>query len=270
LCNNKKIRANRQIASRTAAVLTSQRKQLILEALKRDGQVIAKALSVEFDVSEDTIRRDLRELAAEGQLQRVHGGALPASPAAVDFAGRERIESASKAAIGRAAAGMIARGQIVFIDGGTTAVQLARHLPRDLRATIVTHSPSIAVELAEHAELEVIMIGGRLFRHSMVNVGAAAIEALSHIRADLYFMGATGVHPQAGLSTGDMEEAYVKRALAEHAAETVVLASAEKLNAASAYKIADVSAASTIVVERTTPEALTVPFEALGITILRA
>jgi DeoR/GlpR family transcriptional regulator of sugar metabolism len=243
---------------------------LILEALKRDGQVIAKALSAEFDVSEDTIRRDLRELAAEGQLQRVHGGALPASPAAVDFAGRERIESASKAAIGRAAAGMIARGQIVFIDGGTTAVQLARHLPRDLRATIVTHSPSIAVELAEHAELEVIMIGGRLFRHSMVNVGAAAIEALSHIRADLYFMGATGVHPQAGLSTGAMEEAYVKRALAEHAAETVVLASAEKLNAASAYKIADVSAASTIVVERTTPEALTVPFEALGITILRA
>ncbi|CAE6755723.1 DeoR/GlpR family DNA-binding transcription regulator [Paraburkholderia nemoris] len=251
-------------------MLTSQRKQLILEALKRDGQVIARTLSVEFDVSEDTIRRDLRELAAEGQLQRVHGGALPASPAAVDFAGRERIESASKAAIGRAAAGMIAHGQIAFIDGGTTAVQLARHLPRDLRATIVTHSPSIAVELAEHAELEVIMIGGRLFRHSMVNVGAAAIESLSHIRADFYFMGVTGVHPQAGLSTGDMEEAYVKRALAEHAAETVVLASAEKLNAASAYKIADVSAAGTIVVERNTPEVLTTPFEALGITILRA
>ncbi|MFM0281707.1 DeoR/GlpR family DNA-binding transcription regulator [Paraburkholderia sediminicola] len=251
-------------------MLTSQRKQLILEALKRDGQVIAKALSVEFDVSEDTIRRDLRELAVEGQLQRVHGGALPASPAVVDLAGRERIESASKAAIGRAAAGMIARGQIAFIDGGTTAVQLARHLPRDLRATIVTHSPSIAVELAEHTELEVIMIGGRLFRHSMVNVGAAAIEALSHIRADLYFMGVTGIHPQAGLSTGDMEEAYIKRALAEHAAETVVLASAEKFNAASAYKIADVTAASTIVVERNTPEAHTAPFEALGITILRA
>ncbi len=194
-------------------MLTSQRKQLILEALERDGQVIAKTLSLTFDVSEDTIRRDLRELAAEGQLQRVHGGALPASSAAVDFAGREQIESASKAAIGRAAAGLIGRGQIAFIDGGTTAVQLARHLPRDLQATIVTHSPSIAVELAEHAALEVIMIGGRLFRHSMVNVGAAAIEALSHIRADLYFMGVTGVHPQAGLSTGDMEEAYVKRAL---------------------------------------------------------
>lgn len=251
-------------------MLTSQRKQLILEALKRNGQVIAKTLSVEFDVSEDTIRRDLRELAAEGQLQRVHGGALPASPAAVDFAGRERIESASKAAIGRVAAGMIAPGQIAFVDGGTTAVQLARHLPRDLRATIVTHSPSVAVELAEHAQLEVVMIGGRLFRHSMVNLGAATIETLSQIRADLFFMGATGVHPQAGLSTGDREEAYVKRAFAEHAAETVVLASAEKLHAASAYKIADVTAASAIVVERNTAEALTLPFEALGITIVRA
>lgn len=251
-------------------MLTSQRKQLILEALKRDGQVVAKTMSVEFDVSEDTIRRDLRELAAEGQLQRVHGGALPASAAVVDLAGREQIESAAKAAIGRAAAGMIARGQIAFVDGGTTAVQMVRHLPRDLRATIVTHSPSVAVALADHAELEVVMIGGRLFRHSMVNVGAAAIEALSHIRADLYFMGVTGVHPQAGLSTGDREEAYVKRAFVEHAAETVVLASAEKLNAASPYKIADVTAAGTIVVERDTAEALTAPFDALGITIVRA
>lgn len=257
-------RTDRAIRLPETSVLTSQRKQLILEALRRDGQVVAKTLSAEFDVSEDTIRRDLRELATEGQLQRVHGGALPASPAAVDLAGRERIESASKAA------GMIAPGQIAFVDGGTTAVQLARHLPRDLRATIVTHSPSIAVELAGHAQLEVVMIGGRLFRHSMVNVGAAAIEALSHIRADLYFMGVTGVHPQAGLSTGDIEEAYVKRALAEHAAETVVLASAEKLNAASAYRIADVSAASTIVVERGTAETLTAPFEALGLTVVRA
>jgi DeoR/GlpR family transcriptional regulator of sugar metabolism len=263
-------RTDRAIRLPETTVLTSQRKQLILEVLRRDGQVVAKTLSAEYDVSEDTIRRDLRELAAEGQLQRVHGGALPASPAAVDLAGRERIESASKAAIGRAAAGMIAPGQIAFVDGGTTAVQLARHLPRDLRATIVTHSPSIAVELAGHAQLEVVMIGGRLFRHSMVNVGAAAIEALSHIRADLYFMGVTGVHPQAGLSTGDIEEAYVKRALAEHAAETVVLASAEKLNAASAYRIADVSAASTIVVERGTAETLTAPFEALGLTVVRA
>jgi DeoR/GlpR family transcriptional regulator of sugar metabolism len=252
------------------SMLTSQRKQLILDALKRDGQVIAKSLSNEFGVSEDTVRRDLRELAADGYLQRVHGGALPSSPAAADLAGRQGIESASKAAIGRAAAQMIEPGQIVIVDGGTTAVQLVRHLPLDLRATIVTHSPGVAVELAHHRDVEVIMIGGRLYRHSMVNVGAAAIEALSHIRADLYFMGVTGVHPEAGLSTGDLEEAYVKRALAARAAETVVLASAEKLNTASAFMIAEASAAHALVVEKETSETLTAPFEALGIAIVRA
>ncbi|CAG4893512.1 DeoR/GlpR family DNA-binding transcription regulator [Paraburkholderia saeva] len=251
-------------------MLTSQRKQLILDMLAREGQVVARTLSAAFGVSEDTVRRDLRELAGDGRLQRVHGGALPSSPAAVDFAGRQGIESTAKAAIGRAAAQMIAPGQIAIVDGGTTAVQLARHLPRDLRATIVTHSPSVAVELAQHTALEVILIGGRLFRHSMVAVGAAALEALGHIRADVYFMGVTGVHPEAGFSTGDLEEAYMKRALAAHAAETIVLASAEKLNAASAYMIAEITAASTVVVEEDTPAALTAPLEALGVTIVRA
>jgi len=104
----------------------------------------------------------------------------------------------------------------------------------------------------------------------MVAGGAAAIEALSHIRADLYFMGVTGVHPEAGFSTGDFEEAYVKRALAARAAETIVLASAEKLNAASACMIAEIAAASAIVVEKETPVTLTAPLEALGVTIVRA
>ncbi|MFC4762599.1 DeoR/GlpR family DNA-binding transcription regulator [Dyella koreensis] len=251
-------------------MLTSHRKQAILTALKRDGQVIAKSLSEEYGVSEDTIRRDLRELAAEGLLQRVHGGALPSSPAAADFAHREQISTESKSAIARKAAEMILPGQVVIIDGGTTCVQLARHLPATLQATVVTHSPSIAVELVDHPGIEVVMIGGRLFKHSVVAVGAAAIEAINHIRADVYFMGVTGVHPTAGLSTGDLEEAYVKRALVERAAEVVVLASAEKINAASPYVIAQATAANTLVVERDTPEEATAPFAALGIAVLRA
>ncbi|MDA4834732.1 DeoR family transcriptional regulator, partial [Enterobacter hormaechei] len=89
-------------------------------------------------------------LAAEGLLQRVHGGALPASPALADFSGRQAIATDGKKAIGRAAAAMIRPGQVVFVDGGTTAVQLVRHLPPGLEATIVTHSPSIAVELVAH------------------------------------------------------------------------------------------------------------------------
>jgi DeoR/GlpR family transcriptional regulator of sugar metabolism len=250
-------------------VLTSQRKKLILERLKRDGQIIAKNLSNELELSEDTIRRDLRELAADGLLQRVHGGALPGSPAIADLSARQKIGTDGKTAIGRTAAKMIQPGQIVILDGGTTAIQLARYLPLELKATIITHSPSVAVELEHHTQLEVILLGGKLFKHSMVTVGAATIAAISQIRADTYFLGATGIHPTVGLTTGDLEEAHVKRALMNSAAESIALASSEKLNAASPYQIAPLEELSGIITERDVPEDVTAPFEQLGITITR-
>jgi DeoR/GlpR family transcriptional regulator of sugar metabolism len=165
---------------------------------------------------------------------------------------------------------MVRPGQVVIVDGGTTARELARHLPQDLRATVVTHSPTIAVELVEHPGIEVVLIGGRLFKHSVVAVGAAAIEAIARIRADTFFMGVTGIHPDVGLSTGDLEEAHIKRALSAAAAETVLLASSEKLNAASPYVIAPVNEASVIIVERGVSKQATRPYEKMGIAITRA
>jgi DeoR/GlpR family transcriptional regulator of sugar metabolism len=264
------IHAKTRIFVQAQPMLTDQRKTAILTALRRDGQVLAKQLSETFGVSEDTIRRDLRELAAEGKLQRVHGGALPASAADADYARRVPLESDGKRALAQAAARLIEDGQVVILDGGTTAVELARQLSPALKATVVTHSPSVAVELVAHPGVEVIVIGGRLFKHSIVTVGAAALEALSAIRADLYFMGVTGVHPRAGLSTGDLEEAYMKRALASHAAETIVLASADKLNAASQYQIGALSLATSIVVERDADAAHVESLVAAGATIVRA
>jgi DeoR/GlpR family transcriptional regulator of sugar metabolism len=158
----------------------------------------------------------------------------------------------------------------VILDGGTTTLQIAKHLAPDLKATVVTHSPTIAVALVDHAGVEVILIGGRLFKHSVVTVGAAAMEAIARIRADVYFMGVTGVHPQAGLSTGDLEEAHMKRALSASAAETFVLASAEKLNAASPYVIASLSEVDGLIVEASTPAEALETFTRAGLTIIRA
>lgn len=251
-------------------MLTTQRKQLILQRLATQGQVLAKALAEELGTSEDTIRRDLRELAQEGKLQRVHGGALPASAAVADLGTRSAVSPADKVALGRAGAAMIKPGQLVLLDGGTTALQVARHLAPDLRATVVTHSPTVAVALAQHAHIEIIMLGGRLYRHSMVNVGAAVIDAATRYRADLFFMGVTGVHPEAGLSTGDGEEADVKRALSARAAETVVLASSEKLMAASAFVIAPVNTLAALVVPSGTAAATVRGFKKLGISVLTA
>ena len=251
-------------------MLTSQRKNLILQRLQRDGQIIAKTLSAELELSEDTIRRDLRELAAEGLLHRVHGGALPASSAIADFATRQTIAPSAKSAIGAAAARTVGRGQVVIVDGGTTAVQLVRALPQTLEATVVTHSPSIAVELVNHPNIEVILIGGRLFKHSVVAVGAATIKGYTQIRADLCFVGVTGLHPEIGLTTGDLEEAHVKRAMIASAAEVTVMASSEKLLAASSYVIAPIGEVNSIITELDTPSANTEPFERLGIMVTRA
>ena len=249
-------------------MLPDERKNHILGRLAQDGRIIAKQLSAELDLSEDTIRRDLRELAQEGLLQRVHGGALPASPALATFSEREMIYPDAKIAIGRKAAAMIQTEQVVMLDGGTTAVQIARHIPQTLTATIVTHSPSIAVELINHAHIEIILIGGRLYKHSIVSVGAAAIDAISRIHADIYFMGVTGIHPEIGLSTGDFEEAQVKHALSQSAADTFVLASHEKLGAASPYVIAPIDQVTGLIVENTIKDATILPYEQMGLSII--
>jgi len=118
-------------------------------------------------------------------------------------------------------------------------------LPLDLAATVVTHSPTVAAALVDHRDVEVFLLGGRLFKHSLVTCGAAAVEAAQGVTADLFLLGVTGVHHEAGLTTGDADEAAMKRALARRAADTYVLASAEKIGAASRFAVlplADVTA----------------------------
>jgi DeoR/GlpR family transcriptional regulator of sugar metabolism len=247
-------------------VLTHERKQHLLGILKTEGRIVAAESAISLGVSEDTIRRDLRELAAEGLLLRVHGGALPTSTAVQNLASRRTISMPEKAALARAAAGLIKPDQVVFLDGGTTTLELVGHIDRDLRVLVVTHSPTIAAELVDH-RAEVQLIGGRLFKHSMVSVGAAAAEAIRRIRADLYFMGVTGVHAEYGLSTGDSEEAVIKRTIAESSAEVVVMASTEKVGAASPFLIIPASEVTHLFVpESTSPQALK-PFRKLGLEI---
>lgn len=228
-------------------MLTIQRKALLLDRLSRDGRLVATEIAEELQVSEDTIRRDLRDLAAEGRLLRVHGGALPLSPTHLPLERRKGLEAAAKARLARAAAGLIRPGQVAIIDGGTTHLALIAALPADLTCTIVTHSPGIAAGLEGHDRIEVVLFGGRMFRHSMVAMGAATVAGYLSLRADLCLLGVTGVQAEAGLTTGDAEEAALKRTMMAAAAETVVLATPDKLGAVSPWGIAPVSALSRLV-----------------------
>ena len=251
-------------------MLTAERRRSIMQTLQREGKVLASELSRSLHVSEDTIRRDLRELAAAGQLQRVHGGALPRSPASASFTARQQQAAAAKAAIAQAAVQLIRQDQVIILDGGTTPLQVAQHLPYDLRATVITHSPPVALALAEHPEIEVIVIGGKLYKHGLVTVGSATVEAFRNIRADLCFLGIASLHPDVGISTLDLEEAYVKRAMIASAAEVVALTSAEKLGTAAPYIVGPLSDLTHLVTERSISNEALAPYRALGITVVRA
>ncbi|TGO04212.1 DeoR/GlpR family DNA-binding transcription regulator [Serinibacter arcticus] len=218
-------------------MLTAERRAHLLSVLARDGKVLAKVVAADLGLSEDTIRRDLRDLAEEGLLQRVYGGALPAAPAAQPYLARTTLATASKERVARTAVALIEPGATVVLDGGTTALALARALPASLRATILTPSPSVAVALAETTAVEIVMLGGVVHRHSLVVGGALAAEQIARVRADVFLLGVTGVSAAAGLTTGEVEDAATKRALAARSAQTWVLASAEKIGAASAHDV---------------------------------
>lgn len=250
-------------------MLAASRRDLLLARLRADGRIVAKEVASELGVSEDSIRRDLRELDAAGLAVRVYGGAVPASPAVADYATRGSVATESKQRIARLAATLIEPRSTVIIDGGTTALATVRALDRAQECTIITHSPTVAAALLDHAA-EVIIIGGRLFKHSAVASGAAAVEAANRVRADRFLLGVTGIHHGAGLTTGDADEAAMKRALAERAAETFVLGSAEKIGAVSPFEVLPFESVAGIVVDPDAPAGSLDALERRGVTLLRA
>ena len=227
----------------------AERQALLIARLHEEGRVIARELAEELGVSDDSIRRDLRELAAAGQCQRVYGGAVPVSRALLDYRARAAVEPESKRRIAARAAQLIRPGDRVILDGGTTTLAVTRALPPDLRATVITHSPTIAAALIDHPTIEILLLGGRIYKHSAVACGAATAEAARSVTADLFLLGVTGVHHEHGLTTGDIEDAAMKRTLAGQAADTYVLASSEKIGAVSPYKVLDLDAITAILTD---------------------
>ncbi|WP_250009652.1 DeoR/GlpR family DNA-binding transcription regulator [Actinoplanes sp. M2I2] len=251
-------------------MLPAERRDLLLTRLRVDGKIVAKDIAVELGLPEDTVRRDLRELAAAGLCQRVYGGALPAAPAAADYQTRTAVAPDSKKRVAATAAGLIRPGATVLLDGGTTALAVVDALPADLSATVVTHSVTVAAALVGHPGVEVLVLGGRLFKHSAVTCGAITAEAARGVAADLFLLGVTGVHHRAGLTTGDADEAALKRTLSSRAAETYVLASAEKIGAVSPYTVLAFEEVAGVVTDVPADDLELARLGAAGVPIVRA
>jgi len=211
----------------------------------------------------------MRGTADELLLRRVHGGALPTAVGALPYALRLELAPVAKAAIARATSRLFHNGQVILLDAGTTTLEVAHWLPRELEATVITNSPPIALALAEHDRIEIVVLGGSLRKDAKALVGAATVDALRSLRADVLVLGVCAVHPQIGVTVLDLEESYVKRAMIANAAEVVAVSSADKLGSAGPYVIAPIEELTHLVTEADAADRLG-DYRAAGVELVLA
>ncbi|WP_432056895.1 DeoR/GlpR family DNA-binding transcription regulator [Streptomyces sp. bgisy022] len=207
-----------------------ERQQAIMRLARESGRVDVVSLAEEFQVTAETIRRDLKTLDRAGLVRRVHGGAIPVGRLDFepDLAERETTAADEKDRIAKAALVEIPADGTVIVDAGSTIARLAGALPVELSLTVVTHSLPIAARLADHPGLQLHLVGGRVRHRTRAAVDAWALRAYGEIRADVLFVAANGFSPEHGLTTPDLAEAAVKRAAMAAARRVVLLADSSK------------------------------------------
>ncbi|WP_147803898.1 DeoR/GlpR family DNA-binding transcription regulator [Alkalicoccus halolimnae] len=237
-------------------MLKQERQQKILKILNEEQKVIASDLSQRLSVSEDTIRRDLKELDRKELIKRVHSGALRVGPPVVDFYTRQNVKSDIKMRLANKAMELVKDNMVLLIDGGTTNLNFVNQLPRTYKGTVITNSPPIAMDLSNHNDVEVIMIGGSLFKESMVNLGIETVESLNNMRADLYIMGIHKIDANIGISLPNLAEAAVKRKMAAVSNEVLSMVTADKLNTFSNHIVSPANVLSYLITEDLQPDIL--------------
>jgi DeoR family transcriptional regulator of aga operon len=225
-------------------MLNEERRREILELIQTDGRVLVSDLARRFRTSLITIRKDLEVLHHKGELERTHGGALPVKTGVLkdrSLHEKEGIHRREKMRIAEAAAQMIRQGQVIILDSGTTTTSIARACRHFKSLTVVTNATNIAAELAD-TPVEVILTGGVLRKNSFSLVGPLAEESLRKLSADLLFLAVDGFDVRYGLTTPNLLEARVNRAMAESARRTVVVCDASKFGRRSLSLILPTSA----------------------------
>jgi DeoR/GlpR family transcriptional regulator of sugar metabolism len=218
-----------------------------------EGRVIAAALAEEFRVSEDTIRRDLRELAAEGACIRVYGGALPVPAKASDLPLSQRYGASleSKRRLASAMIGFVEPRMTVFLDAGSTNLAAAQLLPDDLDLTVATHAPHIAAVIMDRPGIRLYMIGGKVDAKVGAAVGTQALRQLETLRPDIAFVGACAIDGAAGVSAFDADDAAFKQLLIRQSGMKLVAAVNEKVGTVAPHPVLPVTAFDSIFVEKT-------------------
>jgi DeoR family fructose operon transcriptional repressor len=253
-------------------VYAPERHQQILARARAEGRVDVTALADELDVTPETVRRDLTALERHGLVRRVHGGAIPVERLGFEpgIADREGVLAGEKERIAKAALDELPDGGAVILDAGTTTVRLAELLPTDRELTVVTHALPVATVLAPRPGLTLHLVGGTVRGRTLAAVGAWALRDLADIHADVAFVGTNGLSVEHGLTTPDLAEAAVKRALVTNARRTVVLADHTKLGRVDFAHVVPLSAVDTVVTDTGAEPELVEEIEAAGTRVVRA
>ncbi|TDQ77310.1 DeoR family transcriptional regulator [Sphingobacterium yanglingense] len=250
-----------------ALMLKEERHNIILEETSSNGSSSFQLLCKKLAVSEDTIRRDIRELDSRGLLKAVRGGAVSVSRIPHHYREREHTDIEQKKVIAKKALTLIKNKQVLFFDGGTSVLELAKILPVDLNVTIITNSFPVANALEDHPLAEVIFLGGRLNKMSFATFGHETLKGISKFKVDIYFFGICSISPDS-LSCKDLEDAELKLAMMQHSVKTVGLCTFDKLNSESTYFITETKELDILITEKDDPSLHTKPFTKLGIEIL--
>lgn len=221
-------------------MLKEERHAYILKQINLHNKVLSSDLSEQLVVSEDTIRRDLNELAESGKILKVHGGALSKS-FHYPFQQVDAYAKDAKKEISRKALSLIQNGMTVLASGGTTMIELVRMIPDHLTCTFFTISPLVALELAEKPNLQVILLGGQLSRNAQISIGSKVVSELSDIKVDLCLLGANSVSLEEGITDSDWEVVQVKKAMIKSAQKTAIVSIAEKLNSIQKLKVCNLN-----------------------------
>ncbi|WP_339709698.1 DeoR/GlpR family DNA-binding transcription regulator [uncultured Kriegella sp.] len=241
-------------------MLKEERHQTILSEVELHNRILLTDIAEALDVSIDTVRRDVKELDSDNKLRKVHGGAISLGFRSNSTRNDNIYKLDQKIKIAEKALALLKDGGVIFLDGGTTCLELARLIPANLDLTCFTHSLPVAMELLTKSNITVILVGGQVSRESQISIGANAIHNLSEIKVDYSFIGTGYVDSYYGLTEFDWDIVQVKKAIIKSSKKSVLLSISEKLNSQHRYKTCDINAINTMITELEPENELLKPF----------
>lgn len=251
----------------SVVLLKDERKDLILKQINLHTRIYLADLATTLNVSEDTIRRDINDLAEEGKLIKIRGGAMSKAYHHTS-ALQETYAHQNKRVIAQKALSLLKDDMLILIGGGTTIREFIKLIPQELKATFITVNPLTAVELLDKPNLEIILIGGQISRYSQMSVGGEVYQRLSELRADLCIIGTNAIDAREGLTDSDWETVQAKKAMIRASSKVAILTISEKLDTVMRMKIADLDQIDYLITDLPADSPQTAPYRVGDVTFL--